>query len=49
MKRRLRCRVRFHKWVIKEDARDAPRYWGCRYCDATRDIEDLPTAMIFMG
>lgn len=49
MKRRLRCRVRFHKWVIKQDAPDADRYWGCRYCDAISALENRPTDMIFMG
>jgi len=33
MTRRLRCRVGLHKWVIRQDARDASRYYGCRFCD----------------
>lgn len=49
MKRRLRCRLRLHKWILKQDARDAARYYGCRYCDKTLDIEDRPTTMIFSG
>ena len=44
---RLRCKLRFHKWIIKQDAPEVHRYWGCRYCDATQDIEDRPTHMIF--
>lgn len=49
MERRLRCRLKFHKWIIKQDDPEVHRYWGCRYCDATRDIEDRPTSMVFMG
>lgn len=37
MKRRLRCRLGLHKWVIKQDSPDAPRYHGCRFCDKIRD------------
>jgi len=33
MSRRLRCRVKLHKWVLKQESRDAPRYFGCRFCD----------------
>ena len=42
MKRRLRCRLGVHKWVLKQDASDAPRYHGCRFCDKILDDENRP-------
>lgn len=42
MKRRLRCRLGLHKWLIKQDAPDAGRYYGCAYCDWMQDSEGTP-------
>jgi hypothetical protein len=42
MRRRLRCRLGLHKWVVKQDSRDAPRYYGCLYCDKMQDLDDWP-------
>lgn len=40
MKRRLRCRLGMHKWMVKQDSPDAPKYHGCRYCDKILDDEN---------
>lgn len=42
MKRRLRCRLGLHKWVVKQDSTDGPRYHGCRYCDKILDLDSRP-------
>ena len=41
MNRRLRCRLGLHKWVLKQDSRDAPRYYGCCRCDEIMDSQEL--------
>jgi hypothetical protein len=33
MKRRMRCNLNGHKWVVKQDSKESPRYYGCLYCD----------------
>lgn len=37
MPRPFRCRLRIHKWVVKQLSPDAPPYVACAYCDALRD------------
>lgn len=42
MKRRFRCRIGLHKWLIRQDAPDTGRYYGCAYCDRMQDSEGTP-------
>lgn len=42
MTRRLRCRLGWHKWVVRQDSRDAPRYHSCIYCDKIMDQVGRP-------
>ena len=37
MKRPLRCWLMVHKWVVKQDTLESPRYVACAYCDTLRD------------
>lgn len=49
MKQRIRCRIGLHKWVIMQDSSDAPRYYGCRYCDKMSDFDGGPTVPRIVG
>ena len=42
---RLRCKLRFHKWIVKQEASDTPRYWGCAYCEKRTDIDKYPVIL----
>lgn len=39
MKRRLRCRVGLHRWALKQDSPDSPKYIGCLDCNEAQDPE----------
>lgn len=39
MKRPLRCTLMIHKWIVKQDSPDGPRYAGCARCDAIKMVD----------
>lgn len=45
MPRPFRCRLMIHKWVVKQEASDSPRYVGCARCDAIKMVDFRPEAM----
>lgn len=42
MKRPLRCRVGWHKYVVVQESPDAGRYHRCVRCGKTWDIDMTP-------
>ncbi len=41
MKRPLRCMLIIHKWVIRQDSSDAPRYIACARCGTLKLLDPL--------
>ncbi|MBG6238197.1 hypothetical protein IWX78_001152 [Mycetocola sp. CAN_C7] len=37
----LRCRLLMHKWVVMQDASDAPRYVGCKRCGRMKVLDSM--------
>lgn len=39
--RSVRCILSFHRWVMKQDSSDAPRYRACARCGRTKVFDPI--------